>query len=101
MSIEQLEQMLANMQNKSGWNATGDLRWGYFFTDPEPTKLTPLVAHLVILGYRFVSIYETDDGSTHFLHVERVEAHTPASLLNHTPQMNTLASKFGVESYDG
>ncbi len=100
-SIKQLEQMFDNMQNKSGWNATGDLLWGYFFTDPNPNKLRPLADHLIDIGYRFVSIYETDDRSTHFLNVECIEAHTPASLFNHTSQMNTLASQFGVESYDG
>ena len=100
-SIEQLERMFSDMRNKSGWNATGDLLWGYFFTDPDPSKLAPLAQHLVNLGYRFVSIYETDDQSTHFLHVERVEAHTPNSLFEHTAQMNTLAEQFGLASYDG
>lgn len=101
ISIEQLEQMFWNMKNKSGWNATGDLLWGYFFTDVKPKKLEPLAAHLVELGYRFVSIYETDDRSTNFLHVERVEAHTPASLFILNAQMNALASQFDVDSYDG
>jgi Regulator of ribonuclease activity B len=101
ISIYQLEQMFANMKNKSGWNTSGELLWGYFFTDPQPQKLEPLAAHLVELGYRFVSIYETDDRSTHFLHVERIEAHTPASLFSLNTQMNALAMKFAVASYDG
>jgi hypothetical protein len=101
VSVDQIEQMFENMKNRSGWNATGDLLWGYFFTDRIPKKLEPLAAHLVELGYRFVSVYETDDRSTHFLHVERVEAHTPASLFKQTAVMNALASKFGVDSYDG
>jgi len=100
-SIGQLKRMFDDMRRESGWNATGDLLWGYFFTDPKLDKLKPLAAHLVSLGYRFVSIYETDDRSTHFLHVERVEAHTPASLFEHTARMNALASEFGIASYDG
>ena len=101
ISIEQLELMFENMTCKSGWNATGNLVWGYFFTDSKPKKLQPLAAHLIKRGYRFVSIYETDDRSTHFLHVERVEAHTPISLLKLNAEMNALALQFGVDSYDG
>ena len=67
----------------------------------NPQKLEPLAHHLSELGYRFVSIYETDDRSTHFLHVERIETHTPTSLLKHTLQMNALAEQFGIDCYDG
>lgn len=99
--IGQIEQMFLGMKNEAGWDVTGKLLWGYFFTDREPQKLEPLAAHLVQLGYRFVRIYETDDRSTHFLHVERIEAHTPASLCERNSELNKLAAKFGVESYDG
>lgn len=101
ISLRQLEEMFQNMQSKSGWNTDGDLLWGYFFNDRNPKNLEPLGAHLTKLGYRFVSIYETDDGSTNFLHVERIEAHTPTSLFALNTQMNELAEKLGVESYDG
>lgn len=89
------------MREKSSWNTSEDLLWGYFFTDRNPQKLEPLAAHLTKLGYSFVSIYETDDRSTHFLHVERVETHTPVSLYENTAQMNALAEQFGVDTYDG
>jgi len=101
ISLEQLRQMFWNMKNRSGWDVDGNLLWGYFFTDPNPIKLEPLATHLVGMGYRLISIYETDDRSTYFLHVERVETHTPSSLLKHTIEMNALAVKFGVASYDG
>ena len=100
-SLVQLEQMFRSMKNESGWNINGHLLWGYFFTDRNPQRLEPLAQHLSELGYRFVSIYETDDRSTHFLHVERIETHTPISLLKHTIQMNVLAKQFAVDSYDG
>lgn len=100
-SLVQLEQMFRNMKNESGWNINGDLLWGYFFTDQNPQRLEPLAQHLSKLGYRFVSIYETDDRSAHFPHVERIETHTPISLLKHPMQMNALAKQFGVASYDG
>ena len=101
ISIDTLERMFSNIRNESGWNTAGDLLWGYFFVDQEPTKLEPLGAYLVKLGYHLVSIYETDDKSTHFLHVERVETHTPDSLSARNAELNALAVKFGVESYDG
>ena len=101
ISLEQLDQMFEDMRNKSGWNTEGDLLWSYFFTDRNPKKLEPLAAHLVGLGYDFVSIYETDDRSTHFLHVERVERHTPESLFGHTTKMNELGEQFSIDSYDG
>jgi hypothetical protein len=99
--IDTIEKIFANIRNESGWNTAGDLLWGYFFVDPEPAKLEPLAAYLVNLGYHLVSIYETDDRSTHFLHVERVETHTPDSLFKRNAEFNALATKFGVEDYDG
>jgi hypothetical protein len=99
--IGHIEQMFEGMKNEAGWNTAGELLWGYFFVDREPKKLEPLAAHLVELGYRFVSIYETDDKSTHFLHVERIEMHTPESLFERNLELNALAKKFGVEDYDG
>ncbi len=99
--LEQLETMFKNMKAEAGWDTSGDLLWGYFFTDPKPKRLKPLAARLVELGYRLVSIYETDDRSTHFLHVERVEAHTPQSLFALNARFNSLAAEFGVERYDG
>jgi hypothetical protein len=99
--IEQIEQMFAGMKEQAGWDTAGNLLWGYFFTDQKPKKLEPLAAQLVKMGYRFVEIYETANGGTHFLHIERVETHTPESLFVRNTEMNMLASQFGVESYDG
>jgi hypothetical protein len=99
--LEQLEAMFGKMSGESGWNTRGELLWGYFFTDPQSKRLKPLAARLVELGYRLVSIYETDDRSVYFLHVERVEAHTPRSLFERNAELNALASQFGVAAYDG
>ena len=99
--IDTLEQMFAKISRESGWNTAGNLLWGYFFVDREPKKLEPLGAYLVKTGYHLVSIYETDDKSTHFLHVERVETHTPGSLFERNAELNALAVKFGVDDYDG
>jgi hypothetical protein len=89
------------MQTEAGWDTEHDLLWGYFFTDPEPGKLRPLAAKLQEDGYRFVDLYRTDDKSTYFLHVERVETHSPLSLDRRNQELNAVAEKYGVESYDG
>jgi regulator of RNase E activity RraB len=93
--------MFANMRAKTKWNLDGDMLWGYFFTDSNPKKLEPVAKHLSDAGYRVVSIYETDDKSTHFLHVERVEHHTPEILDARNREFYALAAKFGIETYDG
>ncbi len=93
--------MFANMRREAPWNMDGDLLWGYFFTDPDPKKLQPVAERLSTAGYRIVKVYLTDDGSTHFLHVERVETHSAKSLHARNAEFYALASEFGIESYDG
>ena len=100
ITLEQLEKMFANMRSKSNWNVDGELLWGYFFTDPDPKKLELLVEALTRSGYRFGSIYETDDKHTHFLHVEKVEKHTPQTLHERNTELYRLAEEYGLE-YDG
>jgi hypothetical protein len=52
-------------------------------------------------GYRLVNIYETDDGRTSFLHVERIEQHTVRSLDLRNQTFYALAEQFELESFDG
>jgi hypothetical protein len=99
--LSQLEQMFRNMQTEAGWDTEQELLWGYFFMDAEAGHLQPLARKLEEMGYRFVDLYPTDDGSTHVLHVERVERHSPLSLDRRNQELNALAKECGVESYDG
>jgi len=101
ITLQNLQDMFSNMRRETKWNVDGDLLWGYFFTDRDPKKLEIASKHLVTNGYRFVSIYETDDKSTHFLHVECVERHTPESLHDRNRSFYRLADEFELESYDG
>jgi Regulator of ribonuclease activity B len=81
--LDKLKEMFADMRTNPGykkWNVDGPQLWGYFFTDPDSKKLQPVAEYLSSNGYRFVAIYPTDDKSTFFLHVEKVEHHTPESL---------------------
>ena len=99
--LSMLKQMFRNMRVKSGWDTSGDLLWGYFFTDPSPEKLHPVAQYLENDGYRVVKVYPTDDGSTTFLPVEKVEHHTPASLHQRNRELRAVAKRFGLASYDG
>jgi hypothetical protein len=99
--LEKLENVFRGMRAQTPWNVDGPLLWGYFFTDPDDTKLSIAAAELSSSGYRVVKLYRTDDGSTFFLHVERVEHHTPASLDARNQQLYDLAERHGLASYDG
>lgn len=101
ITLEQLEEMFRKMSVESGWDTDAELLWGYFFTDPNIEKLRPAAEHLAGLGYGIVDIYPTDDGSTCFLHVEKVERHTPESLHSRNTEFYNLAGQFDLESYDG
>jgi hypothetical protein len=101
MTLQQMEQMFANMRAETKWNVDGDLLWGYFFTDRDTNKLQRAAQRLTASGYRLVQIYPTDDRSTCFLHVERIEKHTPQTLYARNREFERLASELGLESYDG
>jgi hypothetical protein len=104
ITLEQLNQMFADMRaelNYKKWNVDGDLLWGYFFTDREAKKLHPVADHLTKAGYRLVNIYPTDDKTKFFLHVERIEHHTPESLDRRNQEFYKLADHYHIESYDG
>lgn len=101
ITLPELEDMFSQMRLQSAMNVDGPLLWGYFFTDRDATKLRPVADHLASQGYRVVSIYPTDDGSTNFLHVEKVETHTPRSLDARNASFYALAERFGLETYDG
>jgi hypothetical protein len=93
-------QMFEHMR-ADGIDTGEDLLWGYFFTDEDVEKLKAAARDLEMLGYRFVEIYPTDDGSTSVLHVERVEAHDVHTLHEANQAHYKLAAAYGLASYDG
>ncbi len=101
MTLQQMEQMFANMRAQTKWDVDGDMLWGYFFTDPDTNKLERASQRLTASGYRLVQIYPTDDRSTCVLHVERIEKHTPQTLHARNGEFERLARELGLESYDG
>ncbi len=64
MTLQQIEQMFANMRAQTKWDVDGEMLWGYFFTDPDTNKLTRASQRLTASGYRLVQIYPTDDKAT-------------------------------------
>ena len=99
ITLGQLEELFDRMGEEL--DVDDELLWGYFFTDRDKKKLAPVRDELVRRGYREVALYRTDDGKTYFLHVEKVEKHTPASLHERNQQFYALADRLGIESYDG
>ena len=101
IQLSQLEAMFSNMRAKAPWNVDGPLLWGYFFFDPDPSKLRQISGELQALGYQFVSIEQVPGRNLFRLHVEKVEIHSPQSLNSRNEEFYQLAEKFGITSYDG
>ena len=80
IQLELLEAMFASMRASTPWNVDGPLLWGYFFFDPSRAKLVQAANDLQSDGYRIVGIEQFQGDQRLRLHVERVEAHTPATL---------------------
>ena len=100
ITLTQVEDLFLQMRSQKELKGGGPLLWGYFFTDRDAAKLRPLAKYLESTGYRLVDINPTD-GTTFFLHVEKVELHTAASLHERNTSFYGLAERFGIESYDG
>ncbi|MFC5049044.1 ribonuclease E inhibitor RraB [Rubritalea spongiae] len=57
-------------------------------------------------GYTFVDIYQADRDSEDenplwYLHVEKIETHSPSSLDARNDELYKLAHKHNISSYDG
>lgn len=105
-SLPQIEQIFARVRDEAGWDVTGPLLWGFFFTDADPAKLSAAAERLTATGYRRVDLYAADtenesDPPRYFLHVERVERLTPATLHERNRRLNAFAAELGLDSYDG
>jgi hypothetical protein len=97
--LSQLQAMFTGMRDEAGWDTDGDLLWGYFFVAPEPERLAPLRQRLEALGYEYVGEHPTDEGQI-ILHIQKIETHSPESLLRRNNELNRLAHDLGIV-YDG
>ena len=103
---DQLIEMFDNMSQDSSWDFSTPMLWGYFFTDGSKERLQAAKPLLEAQGYRFVDIYLADkespkDPDLWWLHIEKVEIHTPDSLNQRNMELYKFADDHGLESYDG
>lgn len=89
---------------KGDFDADAGLLWGYRFSDPDEEKLRRLGVHLETLGFRLAEISRSDSEQEgrggYTLRVEKIESHTPATMLQRNQEFRALAAAFGVKSYD-
>jgi hypothetical protein len=74
--------------------------YGYFFYDKDRRKLESLEAALLKMEYKLVRLDPVSD-TEFILHVEKIEVHSPESLIRRESEFNKLASAHGVRVYDG
>jgi hypothetical protein len=96
----QLVDMFEGMRAQAPWDVDSDLLWGYFFTGEDQDALNRLSEKLVSLGYRLVEIRPDENAPGFWLHVERVETHSPDSLHERNQELYGMADEYSV-NYDG
>ena len=96
----QLIEMFEGMRAQAPWDVDSDLLWGYFFTDENRKSLTRLAAKLVSLKFRLVEIRPDENQAGFWLHVEKVETHSPDTLHDRNQELYDLADEYCV-NYDG
>ena len=101
ITLAEIEQMFADIREQTDWNIDGDMLWGYFFTNRDTEPLQAAASKLEQLGYTVVGIREDEDGTFYWLHVERIETHSPQPLDRRNQELYALAAEFQLDSYDG
>lgn len=105
IELSQLQDMFANITNDAGWDMTQPMLWGYFFTDRKRAKLESAMAVLEQQGFGYVDIFipqlEKGQEDYFFLHVTKVDVHTPESLHQQNARLYAFAAEHGLDSYDG
>ena len=106
ITLESLVEMFNNIENQAQWDISKNMLWGYFFTHNNPQKLEQAAGVLKERGYRVVDIYLSDkeepsEPDMYWLHVEKIEIHTPESLDRQNDKLYIFANEFGLDSYDG
>ncbi|AEE52299.1 ribonuclease E inhibitor RraB [Haliscomenobacter hydrossis] len=76
------------------------LLYGFYFYDQDQSKLEKLKDELLKDKYKLVRLEKAED-QEFVLHVEKVEIHSRASLLERENQLEQLSKTFQVASYDG
>jgi len=102
----ELAAMFDSIDKNTDWDMSGDMVWGYFFTDSDRSKLESVVPSLESGGFDFISIYLSDkeseeDPDLWWLHVQMIEVHSVDSLHERNLSLYEFAAKNGIDAYDG
>jgi len=103
---DSLVEMFNNMAKDTSWDLSKPVLWGYFFTDSSRSVLERAAPLLESQGYRIVDIYLSDkdepsESDLWWLHVEKVEVHTPDTLDQRNQLLYQFADGQGIDTYDG
>jgi len=106
ISRASLQEMFNNIAQGAHWDMSRPMLWGYFFTHSTRAPLDKAGTALTKLGYRLVNVYKADKESANapdvwWLHVERIEVHTVATLDARNQEFYRFARQYGLDSYDG
>lgn len=99
--LAKLHAMFADAAQKTTWDFKGNLLWGFFFNNPTKEPLFPLAKELEAKGYRVANIYLDDPKERWWLHVEKIEIHTPESLYDREAELRALIANKSNMVYDG
>jgi hypothetical protein len=99
--LAKLHEMFADAAQKTKWNFKGNLLWGFFFNNPTKEPLIPLSKELEVQVYRVVNIYLDDPKERWWLHVQKIEIHTPESLYDREAELRSLIANRSSLVYDG
>jgi len=95
MNLPEIQEMFQRMRSDAGWDVDAELLWGYFFTGESKRALKAVQDGLAAQGYRFVELRRDEEGPFFWLHVERVETHSPQTLHARSQAFHQLADKAG------
>lgn len=102
----EVQEMFESISEKTDWDMSGDMLWGYFFTDSDKSKLERAAPFLEEMRYSVNSIYLADketagEPDLWWLHVEKIETHSVGSLDATNLILYEFAKKHDLDSYDG
>ncbi|WP_228256122.1 ribonuclease E inhibitor RraB [Acinetobacter halotolerans] len=103
---DSLIEMFNNISINTDWDMSKPMLWGYFFTDSNKEKLEKIAPLLEAEGYRVIDIYLSDKDTPNdidlwWLHIEKIEIHTPDTLLKSNAFFYKFAENNNIDSYDG
>jgi len=106
ITLDRLESMFNNIRENTNWDMDGEMLWDYRFIHHEPSLLEAAAEQLQARGYNIVPIYmaekkEPNDPDKYWLHINKIEKHTPKTLDQRNDEFYLFAHDMGLGSYDG